>query len=213
MIVGIDFSIKSPAVTVIHREEGTQFFSFPRKSIAKEDFFITLENNGVSVITLEDEPALPKTVKLTQREQSSIKDAFMEIDAIIDMLSNWKFTKDDCIAIEGFSFGSSGNRLAQISGYQWLLRAQLIRVLMIAPEQLYFFSPMTIKATAGHGHYKKEDMINALIQSDCNTKFTNAIRQAPAEFQNKKGNWLKPIDDICDSYWIAKTLEKTLLIN
>ena len=213
MIVGIDFSIKSPAVTIIHEEEGTLFFSFPRKSVAKEDFFITLENNGVSVIALEDEPALPKTAKLTQREQSSIKDAFMEIDAIVGLLSEWTFTDEDYIAIEGFSFGSTGNRLAQISGYQWLLRARLITILGITPEQLYFFSPMTIKATAGNGHYKKDQMINALIQSDCDTQFVNAIRQAPAEFQNKKGAWLKPIDDIVDSYWIAKTLQKTLSTN
>ncbi len=126
------------------------------------------------------------------------------------MLSAWSFTEDDCLAIEGFSFASTGNRLAQISGYQWLLRYNLIEDCEISAEQLWFFSPMTIKATAGKGNYKKEEMIEAFINSDCNSAFANALRNAPAEFQTKRGQWLKPIDDIVDSYWIVKTLQKTI---
>ena len=210
MIVGIDFSIKSPAVTLLSNSGEWYFYTFARNSVAKEDFFLTLKNNGVNVITLPDEPPLPKSANLTDRERSSIKDGLMQTRSISKMLSAWSFTEDDQIAIEGFSFASTGNRLAQISGYQWLLRSYLIEDCEISPEQLWFYSPMTIKATAGKGNYKKEEMIEAFINSDCNSQFAEALRNAPAEFQTKRGQWLKPIDDIVDSYWIAKTLQKTI---
>jgi hypothetical protein len=210
MIAGIDFSIKSPAVTLFTKEGEWRFYTFARQSVAKEDFFLTLQQNGVHVICLPDEAPLPKSANLTERERSSITDGLMQTRSISKMLSAWSFKEDGHMAIEGFSFGSTGNRLAQISGYQWLLRSLLLKDCEITPEQLWFFSPMTIKATAGKGNFKKEQMIEAFINSDCNSRFAEALRTKPAEFQTKKGAWLKPIDDIVDSYWIAKTLEKTL---
>lgn len=209
MIAGIDFSIKSSAVTILADSEELHFYTFARNSVAKEDFFITLQNNGVNVINLPEEKPLLKSANLTERERSSIKDCLMQTRSISNMLGSWNFKEKDSVAIEGFSFASTGNRLAQISGYQWVLRANLVEDCKISPDQLWFFSPMTIKATAGKGNYKKEQMIEAFINSDCNSKFANALRNAPTKFQNKKGNWLKPIDDLVDSYWIVKTLQKT----
>ena len=43
MIVGVDFSIKSTAVTVISNLGNIYFYTFARKSVAKEDFFLTLQ--------------------------------------------------------------------------------------------------------------------------------------------------------------------------
>jgi len=148
MIAGIDFSIKSPAITLLTDAGEWKFYTFARQSVAKEDFFLTLQQHGVNVIALPDEQSLPKSAKLTDRERSSIKDGLMQTRSISKMLSAWSFNEEDQIAIEGFSFGSSGNRLAQISGYQWLLRSFLIEDCKISPDQLWFFSPMTIKATA-----------------------------------------------------------------
>jgi hypothetical protein len=210
MIAGVDFSIKSPAISLLTDGGEWKFYTFARHSVAKKDFFLTLQQHGVNVIALPDEQALPKSAKLTDRERSSIKDGIMQTRMISKTLSAWSFNKNDQIAIEGFSFGSTGNRLAQISGYQWLLRVFFIEDCKINANQLWFFSPMTIKATAGKGNFKKEQMIEAFINSDCNSAFAQALRTAPAEFQTKKGSWLKPVDDIVDSYWIAKTLEKTL---
>ena len=211
MTVGIDFRIKSPAVTLLTNSGEWRFYTFARNSVAKEDFFLTLKDNGVNVIALPDEPALKKTALLTERERSSITDALMQTRSVSKMLSEYSFSEEDRIAIEGFSFGSSGNRLAQISGYQWLLRSFLLEDCEIGVEQLWFFSPMTIKATAGKGNFKKEQMIQAFIDSDCDSEFATSLRNHPAEFQTKRGAWLKPVDDIVDSYWIAKTLEKTLI--
>ena len=211
MVVGIDFSIKSTAVTLIDNDGNYHFYTFARKSVAKEDFFITLRNAGINVITLDDEPPLAKTANLTARERSSIKDALMQTEAIAQMLSAWSLTDDDSIAIEGFSFGSTGNRLAQISGYQWLLRSLIIQYCKISPDRLWFFSPMTIKATAGKGNFKKEQMIEAFMNTEVDHPFHADLANNTLSYQTKRGQWLKPLDDLIDSYWIVKTLQKTLL--
>lgn len=211
MVVGIDFSIKSAAVTLIDNDGIHHFYTFARRSVAKEDFFIALRNAGVNVVTLDDEPPLAKSANLTTRERSSIKDALIQTEAIANMLSKWSLTEKDSIAIEGFSFGSTGNRLAQISGYQWLLRSLILQYCNISPDRLWFFSPMTIKATAGKGNFKKEQMIEAFINNKVDHAFHDELVNAPLSYQTKRGQWLKPLDDIIDSYWIVKTLEKTLL--
>jgi hypothetical protein len=211
MIIGIDFSLKSPAITVFSDAGEITYHAFPRKSTLKAEFAKTLEECDVKVVVLEDEKALPKNSKLADKERSSMVDALMQIDAIIQTLKEHPIDKTTRVAIEGFSFASTGNRLAQISGYQWLLRAQLIKSLGISVENIWIFAPMTIKSTAGKGNYKKEEMIAEFLrESPLDSAFTHALRTAPEKFQNKKGDWLKPIDDIVDSYWVARTLQKTI---
>ena len=58
---------------------------------------------------------------------------------------------------------------------------------------------------------EKEQMIEAFINSQDplleNNCFHKALRSHPHLFQNKKGAWMKPIDDIVDSWWILKTVK------
>ncbi len=220
MKIGIDFSIKSPAACVRDGEGNLTFFSYPRRSVAKEDFLRTLTDSGVILHVIPDEPALPKKASIGERERSSLIDADIEITTILESL-RWAWTRDLFlrerekelyVSIEGFSFASTGNRLAQLSGYQWVLRYMLRKDMKMKPENFYVYAPMTVKATAGKGNFKKEDMIAAFIQSEDpqlrETKFWQRLNEAPAEFQTKRGAWLKPLDDIIDSYWVLRTLEK-----
>jgi hypothetical protein len=218
--IGIDFSIKSPAVCLKDSKGNLTFLSYPRKSLAKEDFIRTLVDSGVIVNVIPDEPALPKKSSIGERERSSLLDADVEISTILEtvkclwtrdtLLENHEYTIH--VGIEGFSFGSTGNRLAQLSGYQWVLRYMMYKDIKMKPENFYVYAPMTVKATAGKGNFKKEDMIAAFVQSVDpklrETKFWQRLNEAPAEFQTKKGKWLRPIDDIVDAYWVLRTLEK-----
>jgi hypothetical protein len=217
MIFGVDFSIKSPAVCIRYTDGTLDFLSFPRTDVIKEDLEITLNACDVLVTKLQKEPSLPKTAILTERERSSLNDSWMEVSAIMEAI---KECEDDCIekwAIEGFSFASTGNRLAQLSGYQWLLRHDLSITFGLKAEDMWVFAPMTVKATAGKGNFKKEQMIDAfLAEEDPGLRehpFWQKITTDPSSFQNKKGAWLKPIDDIIDSYWILRTLEKHMNVS
>jgi len=206
MILGIDFSLKSTAACLKTGDTYT-FYTFARSEVISQDVKKYLEVAGVIVDAIPAEPSLPKKSTIAERERSSLLDANALIPAITKWFSDLNI---NAYGIEGFSFASTGNRLAQISGYQWVLRWELQKIGM-SVNKFWIFSPMTIKATAGKGNYKKEEMIDAFLMSDDaalrNTGFWKALKERPELFQTKRGNWLKPIDDICDSWWILKTTE------
>ena len=205
MILGIDFSIKSAAATLRSGDYYT-FYSFARKGVIKEDVKIAFAAAGVQIIETEEEPAPSKKATIAERERTSVKDALKLIPQIAARFTEMPIER---WAIEGFSFASTGNRLAQISGYQWVLRWELIKG-GLDIDSFYIYSPMTIKATAGKGNFKKEQMIEAFMQSDDpilqNCGLYKALNTNPTLFQTKRGVWLKPLDDVVDSYWIMKTV-------
>lgn len=206
MILGIDFSLQSTAATLKYGDQYS-FYTFARNSVIKADVLLSLKAAGVIVSLVPNEEPLPKKATIAERERSSLDDASVLIQEITKWFTHQKL---DAYAIEGFSFGSTGNRLAQISGYQWVLRWEF-RNIVQKTKDFWVFSPMTIKATAGKGNFKKEQMIEAFIQSDDpilqKTGLWKALKSNPELFQTKRGNWLKPIDDICDSFWVLRTLE------
>ena len=209
MILGIDFSIKSAAATLKSGDCYT-FYSYARKGVIKEDAKIAFAAAGVQIFESEEEPAPSKKASIAERERTSVKDALRLIPKITECFVDLPI---DRWAIEGFSFASTGNRLAQISGYQWVLRWELIKG-GLDIDSFYIYSPMTVKATAGKGNFKKEQMIEAFIASDDErlrkTLLWQSLSQSPETFQTKTGKWVKPIDDLCDAYWVLRTLEKNL---
>jgi len=216
MYIGIDFSIKSPGIT-IRDSRGVTFYAFPRKDTIKEDFEITLKDAGVILNSLRTESKLPTNATIAMRERSSLVDSIYETNEIVDVINEaigCTLGANVYVGIEGFSFGSSGNRLAQLSGYQWLLRYRLLEECHVPFNNIYVFSPMTVKATAGKGNLKKEGMIAAFLEDADDDLQENRLwvdlQDRPAEFQTKKGLWLKPLDDIIDSYWVMRTLEKNV---
>ena len=201
-MIGIDFSIKSPAATVLHNG-GYVFYSW-QWSTGKVHEALKLVDINVVV------PPAPETwvgTEATYKERGFTSEADVLTECIKDTLCTYEAP----FAIEGFSFGSTGNRLAQLSGYQFILRYKLAKVFG-GLSNFWSFAPMTVKATAGKGNFNKEKMMEAFLNSEdpllAETKFFKALKSTPEEFQNKKGAWHKPIDDIVDSYWILKTLEK-----
>lgn len=206
MVLGVDFSIKSSAATLKSGDLYT-FYSFARTGVIKEDVSLALQAAGVIIFETDEAPKPAKKTSIAIKERTSLEDAQKLIPVIVNC---FVLQPIDKFGIEGFSFASTGNRLAQLSGYQWVLRWELMR--SIKNENFYVYSPMTIKATAGKGNFKKEQMIQAFIDSQdpllINTGLHKLLKYHPTLVQTKKGQFLKPIDDICDSYWIVKTLEK-----
>lgn len=215
MKIGIDFSIKSTAIAIRDNQNNLHLYSFPRTSVIKSIVSGYLIESGVNLSVLPTEPALPKKTTIAERERSSLIDAVMQVNSIVEKISQCN-TSDNRyqVGIEGFSFGSTGNRLAQISGYQWLLRYNLFSSGHMVPDDFYIYAPMTVKATAGKGNFKKENMIEAFLNSEDQSlqahSFWQSIKTNPHYFQTKKGLWEKPIDDIVDAYWVLKTLENNI---
>jgi hypothetical protein len=216
--IGIDYSIKSPAVTICdHKNSDITFLSFPRDKEINRDCEVSLTDANVQIIKLNPVPNSPKKTSIAVTERQSLFDAIYQTTAIIEHIR--KTIGDNFvnsyIGIEGFSFASTSSRLAQISGYQWLLRYQLLEAGMNL-DNFYIFAPTTVKASAGKGNYKKEEMIAAFLNTSNpsleNNNFYQMITKHPESFQSKKGTFLKPVDDIIDSYWIMQTLYKVINI-
>jgi hypothetical protein len=207
MLIGIDYSINSPAVTTLG--EDIKFYSFPRINSVKGPIIEALSAADVKLVEVPEEPKNSTNEKVAEFERHYFQDSITQTAVISD---NLVADPGSVVAFEGFSFGSKGNRLAQISGYQYMLRWRLHSEHSMPVENLWIFSPMTVKATAGKGNFKKEQMIDAFIASEDpilqKTAFWQVMKNTPEVFQNKSGKWHKPIDDIVDSYWVLKTLEK-----
>jgi len=215
--IGIDYSINSPAICVQNGSK-LEFISLARIGVANEKFYETLESFKVKVITSNPLKNSP-TVLDSSRESilDAISLATKTVNGIIEICGPGDNTQN-VLAIEGFSFGSKGNRLAQLAGYQYVLRMQTLAYLIspINIENMWLFAPATVKSTAGAaGRGKgKGDMITAFLEHEDKLPgleehpFYIEMKKNPETFQNKKGKWQKPIDDLIDAYWILKTYHK-----
>lgn len=210
MTIGIDFSITSSALTIKYNNE-LFFYTFARENIISEDVLNGLKKSNVQCLLSKKNERGDKKLLTTILERISITDANALVEKILNAILE-KSKECDSFAIEGFSFGSTGNVLAQISGYQWMLRKALTDKFGI--NKMWIYAPTTVKATAGKGNYKKEEMINKFIESKDvllnRTSFWIAMKTNPHQFQTKNGKWKKPIEDIVDSYWVLKTLERLI---
>lgn len=219
MILAIDFSINSPGLSFL-KDGKLKFASLTKKGVCPQDFYQTLEEHQVRTIMMEKY----KKVKNNSLDSRGFTlDAIATANGIIELIEkiypNTKKSKDNILIIEGFSFGSKGNRLAQTAGYQYILRYLLIER-FFPIENLYLYPPQTIKSKAGaakRGEGKK-GMIERFIEHDkqignlSDTVFYQEMKKdedssfrAKGNKRKPVGNWRKPIDDIVDSYWILYT--------
>lgn len=219
MIVAIDFSITSPGVCLIDNLNQIHFACFPYKDVVKDYIIDSLQESGVYCKIRERNE--DKT-NLTTQSRFHMQKAVDVGNDIVDWVKSFhsKLHKD-IIIFEGFSFNSGGNRLAQISGYQYISRYLLIDEISTY-ENLIVYAPQSVKATAraakkGMG---KNDMIQAFLEHDNKfpelekNDFYRNLLFKPEMFKNiptkrtKKIVFQKPIDDLIDAYWILQTYFK-----
>jgi hypothetical protein len=180
-IAGIDFSLNSTAITIFDNsltDEQYVFYSLYRKLTKKRTDVMVSTN-----IELIKHP----NVAVACDENEKILDAIETTNIIFNIIKGCDF-----VAMEGFAFNARGNRLAELSGYQYLLRAKLVE--MKIPFTIY--PPLSIKKFAGYGRYTKEEMIDIFIKLD-NIKLAKQINELEFKYD-------KPIDDIVDSYFVCK---------
>lgn len=215
-LIGIDFSMNAPGL-FLYNKNGMAFGALPRIGETPKGFNDVLIEHGVYIASREKYKAVGN---------SSIDARGFGIDAvghakdIINLLRSMGVKDDDnnIVAIEGFSYGSSGSRLAQISGYQFILRHKIMNSISCY-DNLYVYAPQTVKSVAGvtkrgAGKVGVIDMFlthdDILIGLD-NNKLYKGMLSTPEIFktrptkQNPTGNWRKPIDDMIDAYWIVRT--------
>jgi len=212
-LVGIDYSLNSPAACVYEngQYDFISFFNYPKpefKSPIRKTFTIHDElmgRNIISAVMYNRDVASPD---FRDKEVKKIDDASKIAELIDDTLKNKYMITD--FALEGFSYGSKGNSFIDMIMYNTYLRKKLVESYGL--QAFYIFQPSAVKKLAGKGNCDKLYMVNAfksnVLEDPCleNNLFWQWIQDK--EYDPKKIP--KPIDDLCDSYFIVKSLRNKL---
>lgn len=218
MIIAIDFSITSTGVCVLDNNNKMHFASFPYTDVIKKHIIQSLKDSKVHCeLRTRNED---KTNLITQ-SRFHTEESLILANLIRDyLLELGPKSENNIIILEGFSYNSGGNRLAQISGYQFVTRNVLLNDVADGRyENLYVYAPQSIKsiAKASKKGMDKTDMISRFLDHDEKvigteqSEFYQDMKSFPEKFKNipsnrtKKIVFQKPIDDIIDAYWILKT--------
>jgi len=215
-LVGIDFSINSPAFCCL--KDGVYTWgSVTRSERSKESLikntkkpYYWLDCDPNFTLDFIEKQDLPEDY--SGRERMKIGYFLSIVDGLWDSIKGIMGNSDFSVAMEGLSFSSNGNALIDISMATSLLRERIIRE--VGVDSFYVFSPTSIKKFALKGNAKKDELYEAL----CNFKedetnlevFTGMLATNKEEWVTKAKQVNKPIDDIVDATWINLYLKKEL---
>lgn len=199
-IAAIDFSINSTCVAVLN-QDGYLWHHFGRE---KSSYFkLSCPSFGQTLL-----PKRERGEDYCSTERMKIKDSMALCQNVIEFL---KIHNVERVAFEGHSFNSKGNSLLELVSYQFLLRSMLVSELKMEENNLFFYSPITIKSFAGGAKFKKKDMLMKFLESDDKILTNNEVYKtlnSSLDSVIKGEDVVKPIDDLVDSYWILKKLEQ-----
>lgn len=206
-LVGIDYSITSPGICIFHQNE-YKYICIKRKeklSGREKKEFELLES--IDNVTILKKLRPKKSNEYSENEKLKSIDSIDLSSIIIQELK--KYDEISEISIEGFSYSSNGSSALDLAGFQYVMRNKIINELNVIPT---IYSPSTIKKMAGKGNMKKEELINMWYTNEKedelleNDKLRNLVIENELDFKAANGSWLKPFEDIVDSYWTLKTL-------
>ncbi len=219
VLVGIDFSISSPAFCV-YRDGNYTWGSVTRSDRNRESLikntkkpYATLDGHSSFILDYIIKKELPSDY--SERERAKI-DYFLDV-----VLTLWNRVKDILdsygddevkVAIEGLSFSSNGNALIDISMATALLRERICKHVGI--QNFYVFSPTSIKKFALKGNSKKDELYEHLSNKENDGTnldiFCKILRDNKSEWITGAKQVNKPIDDLVDATWILLYLKSEI---
>lgn len=184
-LVGLDFSINSPAVTILKDNE---YFFY---AINRKDSEVVRKMNELSNVTVEiclNEGLTP----------------FQYYDKMTDMLIRWinsNIGPNTIFAMEDWVYSLRGNALIDIVYATSILRYKLIK--KYGEDKLNFYSPTHVKKVfTGNGRADK----NMMLEHFKSLGLVFPFAQYSASIDKSQ----KPAEDIIDSFAVLKTMELEL---
>lgn len=198
--VGIDYSLTSPAMTIL-KEDEFYFYSYfdgpENYTFLKRYRNHSILKDKINVVRYTREK---EKVSYMEKERSKMKD-YIKVAGMI-VLDIEQMVKDDdfLIGIEGYSYGSRGMSMIDMVQGQTVLRTIIGQAFGF--DHLCVFSPSEIKKSfTGKGNADKELMIECFRNEGIHgNKFFEWVKDTPLDN-------LKPVDDLVDSYSICKLLK------
>lgn len=198
MILGIDFSINSTAITA-RNKEGIVMMSFvPNMELGKSAW--KAHEALQSVLNLHTYKKDGSSKDASEDQRIKIKNADRLSSLIIDTIGISALQKVERINIEGFSYASKGNAFIDLITYNTFLKCKLYS---IVGDRIYVVPPKTLKKRyTGNGNATKCDMLRSYMEKNDN-QLSNLIREIVTI---KEGEFTipKPIDDLIDSIALSE---------
>lgn len=207
--VGMDISTESPAMC-IDNDGNLEFIGYYRedKKLTKAqknqiEFLNNLNNSSIKILK-------PKhtDIRYSSQENLDLLDGIFSMQTIAEELDKYN-PEELLVGIEGFSYGSVGSSSSKLYGYQYLLRYFLYS----RNISWSVYAPTTVKKTAGHGRFKKVEMIETFLN---NPKQLDIL--IGSEFRIKlldnlniikpSSKYLKPFEDLVDAFWVMESIKR-----
>ena len=218
ILIGIDLSINSTGVCILQQENKEwklkEIYSLTRSDDSGEKI-ISKKSQPYQTLDILDEVNLdfmdkrkPPTIyhEREKAKQITYEEIVGKITNFIDSRIKNK-TEKIYTAMEGISFGSSGNSLIDISMTTGILRKYLMEI----SEDFFVFSPGTVKKVLGNkGNAKKWELYDTLIETDNpiinESEYIKVLKKNKCDWVLPSKNVKKPVDDVNDSILVALTL-------
>ena len=205
IIISCDFSMSSPGISILS-ENKYEFYVFPTDKLSTEIQRIYKESK-INVVMQNFKVSKQKDLSCKERQDYA---RIIYLSNLIYQTLLKKYTKEqirDCILLfEGSSYGSGSNSLIMLGTARFFM----FHLFEVKIENIFLYSPMTIKSIAGcskKGMTGKLNMVNSFLYS----YDLNEIKENLGLFI-KKDKVIFGLDDIADSYWLLKThIQKSVL--
>ena len=157
-----------------------------------------------------------KGPNVSSKMRYEVQNARYVAELISSTLEDYLY-RNTYIGFEGLSYGSSGDVTLQLGGYKYMLMDFLSYTMGVPLENMFTYSPITVKKTAGCSERgkTKNDVIESFIMNSGDNSLKKALREDRMSFR-KKGdkNFVDHLDDLVDSYWVIETLrDKESILN
>lgn len=211
ILIGFDFSINKPAMTVLYNKKYYHYF-WPNKLNKKQEKAykeanVTVCNRMITSVSKKHYEISDLVITHTKRSIELCNKIISDMDELIKSfkLSDYKLY----ICSEGLSFASKGDATLNLATYKGVLLAKLYEHFSDHLTGLYTYSPITIKATAEcadkESRSDKKKMIQRYIEEKNDIEMRKLLKEG--KLIGKK-NYITGIDDIVDSYWALQTMIK-----
>jgi len=196
MIIGIDFSINSTAVSINEGGNLTLFSFVPNFQSGKAAF--RTHDAIREIVTVVSYNKEPNTKNSLEDQRIKIRNANDLSDQIISHIRPY-LEEAEFINIEGFSFGSKGNSFIDLISYNTFLK---VKLLQIVGEKIWVIPPKSIKKLyTGNGNASKCMMVTRFMEDDSSLR--NKIIELGFVHEGEYPV-PKPIDDIVDAVALSR---------
>lgn len=204
VLVGIDYSITSPAITMF---DGSHYNFISLFDVDVKDW-LNSKKFSVHKEIRDFVPIYPFSRSTDKSSyQTEQRSKLLNAEKLATLVTHT--VRFACgygevrIALEGFSYASKGMASLDLVSCQSVLRLRLMEE--FGADNLFVFSPTEAKKLAGKGNYSKEQMVSAFAENVLDDEILAAHPFHRYVVENGfKG---KPVDDIVDSYFLLKLLE------